>query len=191
MIYPSDTILHSDYWLPQTGDEDPDTLTLFKLAAARRAISNFVNILTLKNIPVTFVSTDSVTDGKTVYIGGDIDKKSRFDVGVGLALHEASHILYSDFNSFKNLWATIPTDIKNSAKGLTSHNLEDLCYTMYNYVEDRYIDQMVCSTAKGYRGYYKKLYKEYFNSDEITEELISDNHRAANLNSYQHSDILI
>lgn len=184
MIYHSKDILHSDYWLPQTGYDDPDTLTLFKLAAARRAISNFVNILTLKNIPVTFVSKDSVTDGKTVHIGGDIDKKSRFDIGVGLALHEASHILYSDFHSFKNLWATIPMDIKDSAKGLTSHNLEDLCYTMYNYVEDRYIDQMVCSNAKGYRGYYKKLYNEYFNSDEITHELLSNSYRESNLNSY-------
>ena len=180
----SNDILHSDYWLPDHGFEESDTLTLFKLASARRAISNFVNILTLQNIPVVFAEQDSMTDGKVVYIGGDIDKPSKFDIGVGLSLHEASHVIYTDFDIVKNIWAVIPDDIYKSAQGLTSHNLIDLSHTIFNYVEDRYIDSRVYKSAKGYRTYYKKLYTEYFNNDTVTDELKGPNFRKSDIDSY-------
>ena len=66
---------------------------LVALAGYRRAISNFVNIVTgVSDIKVTFNDgTDSYTDGKTVTIGAKMDDKL-FDSSVGLALHEGSHI---------------------------------------------------------------------------------------------------
>ena len=71
---------------------------LVALAGYRRAISNFVNIVTGENIPVTFNNNDeSFTDGKKVVIGANLDDK-KFDVAVGLALHEGSHIKLSDFD---------------------------------------------------------------------------------------------
>ena len=72
------------------------TNDLYKLSATRRAITNFVQIVTQKSIPVTFASkTNSQTDGKQVILSADVD--DNFDVSVGLALHEGSHILLSDF----------------------------------------------------------------------------------------------
>ncbi len=72
------------------------THNLYKLASVRRAISNFVQIVTQKNVPVTFATkSDSKTDGKQVILSADVDDK--FDVSVGLALHEGSHIILSDF----------------------------------------------------------------------------------------------
>ena len=69
-----------------------------KLAAAQRAIGNFVNIVTGKQIPVKFQSNDeSWTDGKSVMIGSRIEDKN-FDPAVGLALHEGSHIAFTNFN---------------------------------------------------------------------------------------------
>ena len=78
------------------------TNNLYKLASVRRAISNFVQIVTQKNIPVTFATkSDSKTDGKKVILSADVDDK--FDVSVGLALHEGSHIILSDFKLLSNM----------------------------------------------------------------------------------------
>jgi hypothetical protein len=78
------------------------TNNLYKLASVRRAISNFVQIVTQKNIPVTFATkSDSKTDGKRVILSADVDDK--FDVSVGLALHEGSHIILSDFGLLSNM----------------------------------------------------------------------------------------
>jgi len=80
-----------------------------QLAQYRRAISNFVNIVTNRSdIPVTFQqSGDSYTDGKSVVIGSKINEKN-FDSTVGLALHEGSHIKLSNFDLLKNLENSIP-----------------------------------------------------------------------------------
>ncbi len=73
------------------------THNLYKLASVRRAISNFVQIVTNKSIPVSFATkSDSKTDGKHVILSADVE--DNFDVSVGLALHEGSHIVLSDFN---------------------------------------------------------------------------------------------
>lgn len=74
------------------------THDLYKLASVRRAITNFVNIVTGRaDIPVRYASkSNSYTDGKTVTLSADIN--DHFDVGVGLALHEGSHIVLSDFD---------------------------------------------------------------------------------------------
>ena len=82
------------------------------LASYRRAISNFVTIVTNRSdIPVTFQSNDSsYTDGKKVVIGSKIDEKN-FDPVVGLALHEGSHIKLSDFDFLRNLENSIPEEV--------------------------------------------------------------------------------
>ena len=72
------------------------THNLYKLASVRRAVSNFVQIVTNKSIPVSFATkSDSKTDGQKVILSADVD--DNFDVSVGLALHEGSHIVLSDF----------------------------------------------------------------------------------------------
>ena len=70
------------------------------LAGHKRAIGNFVRIVSGESIPVKFVGRgDSHTDGKSVTISSRITEKN-FDEAVGLALHEGSHIAYSDFEAF-------------------------------------------------------------------------------------------
>ena len=96
-------------YLDQYSDLDSDTIKafkktndLYKLSATRRAIANFVQIVTQKNIPVTFASkSDSKTDGEKVILSADVD--DNFDVSVGLALHEGSHILLSDFKLLEEM----------------------------------------------------------------------------------------
>ena len=78
------------------------THNLYKLASVRRAISNFVQIVTGKSIPVSFAQkSESCTDGKRVILSADVE--DNFDVSVGLALHEGSHIVLSDFGMLKTL----------------------------------------------------------------------------------------
>ena len=74
-----------------------------KLAGYRRAIGNFVRIVTGEPIPVRFnISGDSYTDGETVVISASLKDKD-FDSAVGLALHEGSHIKLTDFNTLKSV----------------------------------------------------------------------------------------
>jgi hypothetical protein len=173
-------------------DEDrlsDNTARLIRLSSARRAVANYVSILTNQNIPVVFNdSAVNCTDGKTVYISSDITKKDNFDVAVGLALHEGSHIKYSDFELFKTVWMNVPRDIYNYTEKLSISKDEvgKTCQTILNYVEDRFIDYTVHRNAPGYRGYYDALYDEYFNNKVISDALDSDMYRTLSIDSYMY-----
>ena len=106
---------NSSYWLQDWEDDDIviDSMTeiekksndIYKLASAKRAISNFVNIVTNDSIPVVFSQRgDSYTDGKSVVIGASVVEPKDFDVAVGLALHEGSHIKLSNFQLLSDLY---------------------------------------------------------------------------------------
>lgn len=55
---------------------------------------------------------------------------------------------------------------------------------LWNVVEDRWIDQWAYSEAPGYRGYYQKMYKNFWNSEEIAEKLQGDEGRDLDWSSY-------
>lgn len=165
------------------------TARLIRLSSARRAVANYVSILTNQNIPVVFNdSAVNCTDGKLVYISSDITKKDNFDVAVGLALHEGSHIKYSDFELFKTVWMNVPRNIYNYTEKLSISKDEvgKTCQTILNYVEDRFIDYTVHRNAPGYRGYYDALYDEYFNNKVISDALDSDMYRTLSIESYMY-----
>ena len=92
-------------------EDKPKGKDVVALAGYKRAISNFVNIVTEQDVPVVFNSNDeSYTDGKKVVIGSNLNDKN-FDVAVGLALHEGSHIKLSDIDFLRNLEFEIPQEI--------------------------------------------------------------------------------
>ena len=100
---------YSSFWLDDgwdnTGsifDEELDSkpkVDLVALAGYRRAVSNFVSIVTGdSSIKVNFTSKDdSYTDGKEVNIGAKLDDKL-FDSSVGLALHEDGMVDMAVYN---------------------------------------------------------------------------------------------
>jgi hypothetical protein len=158
-------------YLDKYSDLDSDKLQafkksndLYKLSATRRAITNFVQIVTQKNIPVTFASkSHSQTDGKQVILSADVD--DRFDVSVGLALHEGSHILLSDFKLLEEMdraWDRVnwiysnryDTDTKVDIDSDITSRLSDLKY------QDGF-KEMYLSTGK--IGSYGKLTEEVKN----------------------------
>lgn len=168
-----------------TGILDRDTL---RLASARRAIANFVNILTGEDIPVFFWSGNETgaTDGKTVYLSADIINKEDFDPAVGLSLHEGSHIVLTDFSLIKTLWGRISELYKLGKEiGIDKERVRQFTSLMVNYVEDRYIDNYIFTTAPGYRPYYTALYDKHFNNKVIGQELQGKLMRQPTLPAYE------
>ena len=149
------------------------------LAGHKRAIGNFVRIVSGENIPVRFMSRgDSYTDGKSVTISSNINERN-FDHVVGLALHEGSHIAYSDFEVFKKVrhW----DHLRNWE--LTPPRMEFL-RSMINYIEDRRVDTLVFKSSPGYKGYYHTLYSKFFNHKKIGKGLKSTMYREVDFESY-------
>ena len=191
------SIEHSKFWLDSKFDDKDfdvnNTVDLIRLASYRRAISNFVFIISGKDIPVKFAeNSKSATDGSTVQIGGEIITQGKFDEVVGLCLHEGCHIAQSDFELVKTLWMKIPRDVYKAAnKKLDKEEVRKFCSTMFNFVEDAYIDAWAYETAPGYRGYYDALFNQFCNSPLITDGLKSDAFRDPVLQNYEHRIIFI
>ena len=187
---------YSDYWLDDIEEFNSDfddtdiksvDFDMIKLASSRRAISNFVQILTNKTIPVYFNNKDAnLTDGKVVYLSSDIIQKEDFDPAVGLALHEGSHILLSDFDILKTMWMKIPRDIYDitEPKNISKETVIDTVKFIWNIIEDRYIDNYIYRTAPGYRGYYISLYDKYFLNSKIDDMLKSKMYRKPSIDAY-------
>ena len=186
---------NSSYWLQDWENDDMlvDTMTdmekkshdVYKLAAAKRAISNFVNIVTNDSIPVRFNTRgNSYTDGKTVVIGSSVVEPKDFDVAVGLALHEGSHIKLSDFDLLANISSLVPDSIRDTSIKKGVLNPLETIHHLWNYVEDRRIDSYVFNSAPGYRDYYRAMYDKYFNDVLIDKALLSDEYTTEEVDSY-------
>ena len=174
-----------DIIVDQLSDTEKKSLDLYKLASSKRAISNFVNIVTNESSKVQFKERgDSYTDGKSVVIGSRITEPKDFDVAVGLALHEGSHIKLSDFQLLSEIYNLVPTHVKDGAIKKGVNNPIEIIKNLWNYVEDRRIDNFVFKSAPGYRDYYRKMYDKYFNDKLIDKALLSDEYTDENIESY-------
>ena len=188
---------YSSFWLDDgwdnTGsifDEELDSkpkVDLVALAGYRRAVSNFVSIVTGdSSIKVNFTSKDdSFTDGKEVTIGAKLDDKL-FDSSVGLALHEGSHIKLSDFDFLRQLDVNIPKEYFNRAeeKGFSKNEILAHVKNLLNYVEDKRIDHFIFTTSPGYKGYYHSMYDKYFNAKVVDKALKTDEYTSEDWDSY-------
>ena len=183
---------NSSFWYDYDENDNVDILTgeeikpgkdYVKMAATKRAIGNFVRIVTGENIPVTYTTKDeSYTDGKAVVISGNIKDKD-FDPTVGLALHEGSHCKLTDFSLLSRLddytsvfnFSDIATKYKwfeqfwsdEEGKYIDTETpylkkaqqyVNNTVKQILNYVEDRRIDYFIFKNAPGYQGYYHAMY---------------------------------
>ena len=212
---------HSNFWYNFDQDDNVDILTgedikpgkdYVKMAATLRAISNFVRIVTGENIPVKYNNKDeSFTDGKTVVISGNIKDKD-FDPTVGLALHEGSHCLLTDFglldpvkfdkyitdnfdidticskySLYETHWSDETNQMVSTGNFNKSQGINYIANTLkqiLNFVEDRRIDYYIYKNAPGYQGYYEALYDKYFHSRVIDKALQSNEKTSEDLDSY-------
>lgn len=218
--YDDDYSAKSDYWLRGSlfdkkksffeDDYDTDSKTdkydYLALAQYQRAITNFVHILTGRpDIKVSYENRgDSYTDGNTITLSASMKEKD-FDSNVGLALHESSHIIYSDFELLKETIQT--TEYGNDEyvrnrlldkngnrifteddlrKEASTHGiyLSSLIKPVLNIIEDLYIDAMTYASAPGYRGYYKALYHKFFGDEKIILGFYSNEYGTPTQNNY-------
>jgi len=191
------TMMTSRFWLNQDFidkfSEKGSGKDAVALAGYKRAVGNFVRIVTGENIPVRFSNgNQSYTDGKVVTISTSADPKD-FDSNVGLALHEGSHIKLTDFELLKGINDFIQKDDDFMLVYAEKHGIDrwDAAYKIapklkdiLNVVEDRRIDNFVYTTAPGYRGYYNALYDKYFNHKIIDKGLQSSELRTEDWESY-------
>ena len=186
---------YSSFWLNNDWDTQSSIfddepvkkgVDLIALASYRRAISNFVSIVTGDStIPVTFAKNgDSYTDGKSVVISSKLDDKL-FDSTVGLALHEGSHIKLSDFDFLRDLGNYIPNKYNDGIETLrwTWADVKMKHQELLNYVEDRRIDYYIFSNSPGYKGYYHSMYDKYFHSKVIDKALLTDEYTSLDWDS--------
>lgn len=187
----------SSFWMDDWDDDELYTplnkneeksRDTYRLAAHKRAIANFTSILTGENIPVRFLTNaGSYTDGKSITISADITEAKEFDVAVGLALHEASHIKLTDFDSLRQIPYTLSSRIPQSLMEKAERsNIEtsSLFKDILNIVEDRRIDTFVFQSSPGYRNYYRVLYDKYFNDKLIDKALQSNEMREETVEAY-------
>ena len=158
----------------------------FALAQYQRAVANFVHIMTGDpKIRVKYNSANqNMTDGKTVHLSASVNEKD-FDSNVGLALHESSHILYTDMTKFRDAVSDLTYNAHNFLKDETGnliytdfheveklfenyHDKVEFFKSIVNIIEDLYIDAMTYAAAPGYRIYYKSLYNKFFGDEKIT-----------------------
>ncbi len=176
----------SSFWLDSDFDvkfKEDRRIDYTKLAAAQRAIGNFVNIVTGQQIPVVFQSREeSYTDGKKVVIGTKLEDKN-FDPAVGLALHEGSHIAFTDFSMFEGASRLSNSKFANRVRmngldpDLTMTDQEfQTIKSLLNWIEDRRIDYKVYTNAPGYRMYYEAMYNKYFN-DKVIDKALQTNQK--------------
>ena len=197
---------NSSFWLDKfdtdvenefLSNDERKNNNLFALASRKRAIGNYVSILTGKQYPIKFKTRgDSYTDGHQIVISSQIDEPADFDVAVGLALHEGSHIKLSDFDFLVKLENYITLKLtgelvqKLQEMGYDDNeygvvnNIKSTVKDILNYIEDRRIDNFVYKTSPGYRDYYISLYDKFFNSPLIEKGLKSDEFTDETLESY-------
>tara|TARA_R110002153_G_scaffold39099_3_gene112812 strand:- start:269 stop:2257 length:1989 start_codon:yes stop_codon:yes gene_type:complete len=176
----------SSFWLGDDFDNDFKTdhgVDYTKLASTQRAIGNFVNIVTGKNIPVKFQSGgDSYTDGKSVVIGTKLEGKD-FDPAVGLALHEGSHIAFTDFKLLRKFSSNLRLQGLDPECNMSMHH-EQIIKDLLNWIEDRRIDFLIYTNAPGYRMYYESMYNKYFNDKAIDKALRDGRKRNETIEDY-------
>lgn len=179
------------------GRKGGNLVELIKLNAYRKAVINFVKIISKKDIPVVWYGDISFTNGKAICLSSDISAKN-FDVVVGLALHEASHVLLTDFKvldeAFKfNMHPTplgekvITLSDKLAAHfNVPSSTAKTFIHGIHNWIEDRRIDHFVFSTSPGYKAYYHKLYDHYWNTKDVIRGIRSSGYRiSSKLDSWE------
>lgn len=193
---------HSSFWIRNIERYDDDYSDpvkrqspeyLMRLSQIRRGIANFVRIMTRQDIPVEFSTgrqsyAQRGREGTEKIIISATANPHKFDANVGIALHEAVHLILSKknpkvpesiplFEFLKELSDAnnvfIPTSWESDIERLelTHGQIMSLIKHVLNFVEDRRCDKWAYNKAVGYRPYYDAMYNIYWNKPIIGERL--------------------
>lgn len=188
------TIVYSDCWehpeqfFDQSHSNSKDLIDLIKLSSYQRVISNYVNILTEKNIPVLFQKENLLSSNEhEIFISSKIECRKDLDRVIGLALYEGAKSVLTDFSLVQTLESLIPNTVWRFGHTykIPRKHLFDFIKTIFHIIEKWYVDNWVMSKAPGYIGYYESSYDSLFNTPTIDKILIGPEFRYPNLKSYE------
>ena len=183
-----------DYAMQELDGEITDVERLMKFSNIRKGIADFVRIVTDTAIPVRFSSGEqSYTDGEKIVVISASDNPDYFDCMVGLACHEASHIVLSQplFRLTEEMGLRPERYISPELKTLGAKLNRDEkkivgdIHGWLNFLEDRRIDDWMYRKTPGYRPYYESRYEKHFYSPMIDVALSHPTFREPFLKSYE------
>ena len=182
------------YWGGSWEEPENDAVRMMRLSSIRKGVANFVRVLTDRIIPVKFSSgSQSKTDGRNIVIISAETDPEYFDVMVGVAIHEAAHVVRSQplFDFLEVLQSNpdniIPVEVYDRGKelGRSKKDVRDDLHHMINFLEDRKIDQWTYQKAPGYRPYIEARYEHHFYSPWIDKALTSKKFRQPYIRCYE------
>jgi len=146
------------------------------LAKALPLGRNIIVSMKLKSNPelLVFPKGESYTNGKTIVVStscfedSEIDTGEALDVYIGLVIHEAGHVKYTDFNKYSAC-----------AKKSELHK------TILNVIEDEMLERLVAERRPGFGMFLEKTKKYYFETlylRKLKEEMASSTKAPTELN---------
>ena len=168
--------LLSDYWLE---NRNPDLNDLFDLVKLQYAVANFVKIVSGRDIPVDFKTSNEKSTSDKIIISADL---SNIDATVGLAIHETLSFLYITNWITSRLITLVndeyvlrfqPEQIEPAQERIpafsplykTKKRYITEMETIYYLIEYWRIDDLAIRTSPGYKGYITETYRWFFNPD--------------------------
>ena len=150
LFWESDNEAYSSFLYP--GTQEQINLMVSDDAKMTSELQKLVKRFALAaSIKASCKSSGSYTNGKQIVISSnieDITPKKKLDVMIGLALHEISHCLYTEFSALKN---------KN-----------DIQKALINIIEDELIETQLGMTYPGYANFFKAV--KYHMFDKLGHE---------------------
>ena len=150
LFWESDNEAYSSFLYP--GTQEKINLMVSDDAKMTSELQKLVKRFALAaSIKASCKSSGSYTNGKQIVISSnieDITPKKKLDVMIGLALHEISHCLYTEFSALKN---------KN-----------DIQKALINIIEDELIETQLGMTYPGYANFFKAV--KYHMFDKLGHE---------------------
>lgn len=150
LFWESDNEAYSSFLYP--GTQEQIKLMVSDDAKMTSELQKLVKRFALAaSIKASCKSSGSYTNGKQIVISSnieDITPKKKLDVMIGLALHEISHCLYTEFSALKN---------KN-----------DIQKALINIIEDELIETQLGMTYPGYANFFKAV--KYHMFDKLGHE---------------------
>lgn len=150
LFWESDNEAYSSFLYP--GTQEQIKLMVSDDAKMTSELQKLVKRFALAaSIKSSYKSSGSYTNGKQIVISSnieDITPKKKLDVMIGLALHEISHCLYTEFTALKN---------KN-----------DIQKALINIIEDELIETQLGMTYPGYANFFKTV--KYHMFDKLGHE---------------------
>ena len=156
------TVQGEDYSEHLTGElKELDTVE--RIRRSRRLAENIINMMVSERVKINVGSTESFSQPGFINIATDYFDKpdcelsagKKADIMAGLAVHEAAHLVHSDFEKLENL-----TD---------DDGLAELRKEIWNILEDERIEWLVGDEMPGMADYLAATKDWYFNNKGGTQ----------------------